>query len=132
MTLERNPLWFYYYVSPQKYRNVSANFPLYCSTIKFKSLSYRIIWQIKNTKTQKYMTQEIFRYMQAENTRLKIIKYIHIRSVFKTQSSIYDGAFLQKQSTVFSRSLFSRKISIVDVWLGSKYASAYVWIKFPI
>ena len=49
------------------------------------------------------MTQEIFRYMQAENTRLKIIKYIHIRSVFKTQSSIYDRAFLQKQSTVFSR-----------------------------
>ena len=41
--------------------------------------------------------------MQAENTRLKITKYIQIRSVFRTQSYIYDGAFLQKESTVFNR-----------------------------
>ena len=64
--------------------------------------------------------------MQAENTCQKIIKCIHIRGIFRTQSYIYDGVFLQKQSIVFSRKLFSQKSSIVDVWLGSKYASAYV------
>ena len=41
--------------------------------------------------------------MQTENTRLKINKYIHIRGVFRIQLNIYDGAFLEKQSTVFSR-----------------------------
>ena len=48
------------------------------------------------------MAQRIFRYMQDENTCLKITKYIHIRGVFRTQSMIYDGAFLQKQSMLFS------------------------------
>ena len=41
--------------------------------------------------------------MQAENTSLKITKYINIRGVLRTQSKIYDGAFLQEQSTFFSR-----------------------------
>ena len=49
-----------------------------------------------------------------------------MRGVFRTQSYIYDGVFLQKQSTVFGRQLFPQKSSIVDVWLGSKCASAYV------
>ena len=47
------------------------------------------------------------------------------KSVFKTQSNIYDGAFLQKYFTAKSRELFSQKISIVDVRLGSKYASKH-------
>ena len=41
--------------------------------------------------------------MQAENTHLKITKYDHIRGIFGTQSNIYDGIFLENQSTVFSR-----------------------------
>ena len=32
----------------------------------------------------------------------KITKYIYIGSVFRTQSNVYDRAFLQKQLTVFS------------------------------
>ena len=41
--------------------------------------------------------------MQPENAHLKITKYIHIRGVFRTPLSIYDGVFVQKQSTVFNR-----------------------------
>ena len=48
------------------------------------------------------------------------IYYIHIcmqtrRSIFRTQSSIYDWTFLRKQ-----------KSSIVDVQLGDKYSSEHV------
>ena len=118
MTLEHNPPWSYQHVSLfQNYCNASENFPFYYSTIKVKTLSYMIFWQT--------MTQTLFRYMQAENTRLKITKYIHIRGVFKTQSNINDGALFQKQLTVISRQLFWQKSSIVDVWLAYKYASAY-------
>ena len=42
--------------------------------------------------------------------------------IFRTQSNIYDGAFLQKQLTTFSR-LFSKKVCIVDIWLGFTYVS---------
>ena len=34
--------------------------------------------------------------MHAEDTRLKITKYIHIGGVFRIQSNICDGAFLKK------------------------------------
>ena len=40
------------------------------------------------------------------------------RYVFTNQSNIYNGAFLQKQLTT------SQKASIIDIQLGSKYASA--------
>ena len=36
-------------------------------------------------------------------------------SVFRTLSNIYDGAFFRKQITAFSRYLFLRKSSIIDV-----------------
>ena len=38
---------------------------------------------------------------------------MHFRSAFRTQPNIYDGVFL-----------FSQKIFIVDIRLGSKYVSA--------
>ena len=47
--------------------------------------------------------------MPAEDTRLKIIKHIHARGIFRTHSNICDGAFLKKQLTVFSCLLFSQK-----------------------
>ena len=40
--------------------------------------------------------------------------YVNVcRGVFRTQSNIFGGAYLQKSQESF----------IVDVWLGSKYAS---------
>ena len=42
--------------------------------------------------------------------------------VFRTQSSIYDGAFFQKWLMDFSRKLFLQNGSIMDVQLGSEYA----------
>ena len=57
-----------------------------------------------------------------------VIKTIHeykntypSRRIFRTQSNIFDGAFLRKQLTV----LFSQS-AIADVRLGSKYAFAQV------
>ena len=50
----------------------------------------------------------------------------HVKCVFKTQSKIYDGAFLRKQLTAFSRWLYSQKSSILDIVLGSTYASVDV------
>ena len=44
---------------------------------------------------------------------------------FRNPSKIYDGAFLRKDG-VFCPSLFSQKSSIVDVRLGSKYASEII------
>ena len=34
--------------------------------------------------------------MQADDTLLKITKYIHIRGVFRIQPNIFDEAFLKK------------------------------------
>ena len=79
----------------------SSNCYLYQSTIKVKSLCYTIFWQT--------ITQRIFRYMQAEDTHLKITKYIHFRGVFQTQLNISDQAFLKKQLTIFICLLFSQK-----------------------
>ena len=46
------------------------------------------------------------------------------RGVFITQTNICDRAFLRKQFTAFSCSFFfSQKESIIDVQIGSKYAS---------
>ena len=45
------------------------------------------------------------------------------RGVFRTQSNIYDGAFLQKQLTTKSRYQSSQKHFIPDVRQGSKYTS---------
>ena len=46
--------------------------------------------------------------------------------LYITQLSIYDGAFIVK---IVSRFVHSQKSSIVDVLLGSKYASAF-WRHF--
>ena len=56
---------------------------------------------------------------------------VQFRGVFRTQSSIYYGALLQIQLTILSRQMFSQKCSIVDVQLGSKYASAVQHILPP-
>ena len=48
------------------------------------------------------------------------------RGVFRTLSNIWDEAFSQKLRTAFSPSSVLQKISIVDVRLGSKYASRVV------
>ena len=45
------------------------------------------------------------------------------RGIFRTQSNIYDGAFMRKWLKAKSCQLFSRKSSIVNVRLGFKYAS---------
>ena len=44
--------------------------------------------------------------------------YMH-RNIYRTQSKIYEGAFLRKWSLI----IFAKKGFIVDVRLGSKYAS---------
>ena len=41
-------------------------------------------------------------------------------------STTYKGVFVQKQLMATSGQLFSQKSSIVDVWLGSKYASVNI------
>ena len=46
--------------------------------------------------------------MQAEK-HLKITKHVHIGDVFRAQSNIYDGAFLQNQSTFLAVDYFRRK-----------------------
>ena len=48
-----------------------------------------------------YDTKSIM-YVQAEDTRLKITKYIHIKGEFWFQSKIYDGAFLNKYLSIFN------------------------------
>ena len=40
-----------------------------------------------------------------------------LRGVFRTQSNIYNGAFLREPLTIFEKN------SIINVWLGSKYVS---------
>ena len=49
-------------------------------------------------------------------------KRVKLTGVFRTQSSIYNGAFLQKYLTASSKKS-SQKTSIEDVLLGSKYVS---------
>ena len=53
-------------------------------------------------------------------------KYLmaNARGVFRIQSNIYVGAFCQKL-LIFTRWLFSQKSFLVNVRLGSKYASEY-------
>ena len=46
-----------------------------------------------------------------------------IRDAFRTKPKTCDDFFLRKHLTVFNRYLFSQKSFIIDVWLGSKYAS---------
>ena len=50
---------------------------------------------------------------------------VKARGVFRTHSNIYHGAFFRKHLAAFRRWLFSWKSSIVNVELGSKYASEY-------
>ena len=40
-----------------------------------------------------------------------------------SHTSVYGGAFLQNKLMATSCQLFLQKNSIIDVWLGSKYAS---------
>ena len=57
--------------------------------------------------------------------------FIHLyRSLFRSQSSIYDDFFLRKQLTTFSSYLFLQKNSIIDVLLGFKYTSVTYIIFF--
>ena len=53
----------------------------------------------------------------------KWVQFNITRGVFITQTNICDRAFLRKQFTAFSCSFFSQKESIIDVQIGSKYAS---------
>ena len=46
-----------------------------------------------------------------------------IKGVFRTQSNIYHGAFLQKWFTTLSHQLFLQNRFIVDARLGSNYSS---------
>ena len=46
------------------------------------------------------------------------------RGVFRDLSKIFDGAFLWKWLTAFSRSKFFQKSSIIGVWLSHDYTSA--------
>ena len=55
-----------------------------------------------------------------------------IEGLFRTQSNIYNGAFLRKWSTVFSRWLFSQKSFIIDVWLNPKYASGILYVNIHL
>ena len=50
------------------------------------------------------------------------------RGVFRTESNIFNEAFLQKKLTAKSQDLFLQKSFIVDVRLSSKYASDLVGI----
>ena len=57
--------------------------------------------------------------------------FIHLyRSLFRSQSNIYDDVFLRKQLTAFSSYLFLQKNSIIDVLLGFKYTSVTYIIFF--
>ena len=57
-----------------------------------------------------------------ETSRKKIV--IIFRGVFRTQSNVYDGAFSGKLVTAERCQQFLQKTSVVDVRLGSKYASS--------
>ena len=48
------------------------------------------------------------------------------RGVFKTQSNIYDDAFLQKYLTAERHLIFLQKNTILDISLCSKYISEIV------
>ena len=51
---------------------------------------------------------------------------MHIRGLVRTQSNIYDGAFLAEKLMAYSQKLVLQKGSIINVGLGLKYASAYI------
>ena len=51
---------------------------------------------------------------------------MHIRGLVRTQSNIYDGAFLAEKLMAYSRKLVLQKGFIINVGLGLKYASAYI------
>ena len=78
----------------------------------------------ENRKIQNYLLWAAVcqKRFPAKVTFTNAILYFH-QWRFRTQYNIYDGAFLQKQFTAFSRVLFSQKSSILDILLGSKYAS---------
>ena len=48
-----------------------------------------------------------------------------------TQSKIYDGVFLRRYLTAFSRELLPQKRFIVDVRQGSKYVSEFYVLIHP-
>ena len=56
---------------------------------------------------------------------------VNTGDIIRTLSNIYDGVSFWKQLTVINRYLFSQKSSIVNVRLGSKYASEYYNNFFP-
>ena len=55
-----------------------------------------------------------------------LLTFLELKGVFRTLSNIWDEAFLRKLLTAFTRWLFLQKCSIVDLRLGSKYASRVV------
>ena len=62
------------------------------------------------------MTVQVKKYLAI------IFNQCEFRGVFRTKSNIYDGAK--------SRQLFSQKISIVHIRLGSKYASSIISFRY--
>ena len=55
-----------------------------------------------------------------------LLTFLELKGVFRTLSNIWHEAFLRKLLTAFSRWLFLQKCPIVDLRLGSKYASRVV------
>ena len=60
------------------------------------------------------LTDKSLNNLRTNHLTPPIASKTEIRGVIRTQSNIYDGAFLRQQLTVFTRYLFSQKISIVD------------------
>ena len=52
----------------------------------------------------------------------------NVRGIFKIQPNIHDGANLQKWLTTKGHQIFLQKSFIIDVSLGSKYATERVQI----
>ena len=76
---------------------------------------YRNIHVLTNNKTSKILT--FYKYWHSINLSCS---RTYTRGVFRTQLNIYNKTLLW----------FSQRCLIVDVLLGSKYASAYIYIRF--
>ena len=68
---------------------------MHYSTIKVKKFELHDF--LTNHETKNVQVYASWKYMSN-----KLTKYIHMIGEFRTQSNIYDGAFLQKQSMVYS------------------------------
>ena len=80
------------------------------------------LWQVLVGKVNGWKKNQKVINFNSETSRKSFV--ILFRGVFRTQSNIYDRAFLGKELTIKSYWLFSKKSSIADVRQGSKYASS--------